>query len=209
MVLNFRIVYLLYALVENLTLRFVDIQHMAVLKTKISTTKKDNNILLQIMVNNLINTLKNPTEYWTKDALLAKVNDMVNRLYEREAFGLLDDFCKAINVDETIKKTLPICQKEIFKILDSLENKYHAKINVSDGCVCFTFYFDTNDDLQSFLVKVQEGEEELRKDISDLLLNKTLMEVFHVDSIYVNLVISKVTANKGLLFFHELSLDLK
>lgn len=209
MVLNFRIVYLFYALEEKLTLRFVDIQHMAVLKTKISTTKKDNNILLQIMVNNLINTLKNPTESWTKDGLVAKVNDMVNRLYEREAFGLLDDFCKAINVDETIKKTLPICQKEILEILDSLEKKYHAKINVSDGCVCFTFYFDTDDDLQSFLVKVQEGEEELRKDISDLLLNKTLMEVFHVDSIYVNLVISKVTANKGLLFFHELSLTLK
>lgn len=182
---------------------------MAVLKTKISTTKKDNNILLQIMVNTLLDTLKNPTESWTKDRLVGKVNDMLNRLCEREEFGLLDDFCKAIIVDETIHKTLPICQQEIIEMLDLLEKKYHAKINVSDGCVCFTFYFDTDNDLQSFLVKVQEREEELRKDISDLLLNKTLMEVFHVDSIYVNLVISKVTANKGLLFFHELSLNLK
>lgn len=182
---------------------------MAVLKTKISTTKKDNNILLQIMVNTLLDTLKNPTESWTKNRLVGKVNDMLNRLCEREEFGLLDDFCKAIIVDETIHKTLPICQQKIIEMLDLLEKKYHAKINVSDGCVCFTFYFDSDNDLQSFLVKVQEREEELRKDISDLLLNKTLMEVFHVDSIYVNLVISKVTANKGLLFFHELSLNLK
>lgn len=187
-------------LTEHNYIRFVDIQQMAVLKTKISTTEIDNKIFLKTQINYLLKSLRNPTNSWTKDDLVKTVGQTINKLYERNALDLLEDFCTAINEDENIDNTLRICQKEIFEILDSLENKYHANINVSEGCVCFTFYFHTVNDLESFLVKVREGQEELRKDISDLLLNKTLMKVFQVDSIYVNLDISKVTANKGLLF---------
>lgn len=179
---------------------FVDIR-MAVLKTKISTTKIDNKIFLKTQINYLLKSLRNPTDSWTKDDLVETVRQMLNKLYERNALDLLEDLLTAISEDENINNTLRICQKEILEILDSLENKYHADINVSEGCVCFTFHFHTDNDLESFLVKVQEGQVELWKDISDFLLNKTLMKVFRVDSIFANLVISKVTANKGLLFF--------
>lgn len=131
------------------------------------------------------------------------VRQMINKLYERNALDPLEDFLTAICEDENINNTLRICQKEIFEILDSLENKYHADIKVSEGCVCFTFYFHTDNDLESFLVKVQEGQEELRKDISDFLLNKTLMKVFRVDSIFANLVISKVTVSKGSVLVYQ------
>lgn len=32
-------------------------------------------------------------------------------------------------------------------MFDLLEKKYYVKINVLDGCVCFIFYFDFDNDL--------------------------------------------------------------
>lgn len=180
---------------------FLDIQRSAIVKTIISTTKKDDNPVLQTEVNYLLDTLRNPDESWTKKELVKTVNEMINKLVKREEIDLLKDLCKAITEDKTINKNLRSCQKKICNILNSTEKKYHAKINVSKGCVCLTFCFDTDNDLKSFLVKVQEEKEELGKDISALLLNKELMDVFHVDALYVSLIISKISITKGLFLF--------
>lgn len=61
------------------------------------------------MVNIFLDILKNLIEFWIKNCLVGKVNDMLNRFCEREEFGFLDDFCKVIIVDEIIYKILLIC----------------------------------------------------------------------------------------------------
>lgn len=100
---------------------FLDIQRSAIVKTIISTTKKDDNPVLQTEVNYLLDTLRNPDESWTQKELVKTVNEMINKLVKREEIDLLKDLCKAITEDKTINKNLRSCQKKICKILNSTE----------------------------------------------------------------------------------------
>lgn len=181
---------------------FVDSQRKAILKTEISTTKEEDNFLLQTELNFLLETLKKPNNSWTKDKLIKQVDQMINKLYDRKAEQLLKDLCTLIIEDTEINKTLHSCQEKVCETLDLIEKKHNARIDVSKGCVCFTFCFDTDIDLECFQDKLREDEEEIRRDVEGYILNKTLMEVFRVDFMHVRLVISKVTVKKGLYFVH-------
>lgn len=64
-------------------------------------------------------------------------------------------------------------------------------------CLFDIFFFDTDSDVEDFLYILRKGDADFQRDISKLILNKTLMEIFGVDLQYVSWTISKVTVKKG------------
>lgn len=87
----------------------------------------------------------------------------------------------------------------MFYALKSITEKYRStELKITDGCVCLTFSFATYDSLEKYLNLLRIGDEDLRRDFTDVMLNKTLLEIFHIDSNHVTWSIDKVTVMRGL-----------
>lgn len=86
----------------------------------------------------------------------------------------------------------------MFYALKSITKKYRSTdLKITDGCVCLTFSFATYDSLEKYLNLLRIGDEDLRRDLTDVMLNKTLLEIFHIDSYHVTWSIDKVTVMRG------------
>lgn len=96
----------------------------------------------------------------------------------------------------------------MFEVLKSMTMKYKStELKITDGCVCFTFSFSTYEILKEYLNLLQTGDDCLRRDISEVIMNKTLLDIFHIDSNHVTCHISKVTIMRGLYIFIKNKVD--
>lgn len=85
-----------------------------------------------------------------------------------------------------------------------MEKKYNAmEMKITEGSICLTFCFATEHYLENYLNLLRNKEIGLIEDISNVILNKELMDIFHIDSTYVRWTLSKVTVNKGKLYVKE------
>lgn len=168
------------------------------LKTEVSSKKKDEHFFLETGLNFLLHNLKKPDESWTKINIIKHVKNTINTLFEKRKVDLVKNFCNAIEEDPDIRNTLLTCGEEMYQVRDSITEKYNAlELTISEGCVCLTFSFDTDSDVEDFLYILRKGDADFQRDISELILNKTLMDIFGVDLQHVSLTISKVTVKKG------------
>lgn len=168
------------------------------LKTEVSSKKKDEHFFLETGLNFLLHSLKKTDESWTKTKIIEHVKKTIDTLFEKRKVDLLKNFCNAIEEDADIRNTLLTCGEEMYQVRDSVIEKYNAlELAISEGCVCLTFFFDTDSDVEDFLYILRKGDADFQRDISKLILNKTLMEIFGVDLQYVSWTISKVTVKKG------------
>lgn len=178
------------------------------LKTEVSSKKKDEQVFLETELYFLLHSLKKPHKSWTPEKLLKWVNKMIATLFDKKKIDLLKHFCIQINEDEDIRNTLLECGEEMYQVRASITEKYNAmELNITEGCVCLTFCFDAERDVERFLYILRTGETELKRDISKLILNKTLMDIFGVDLKHVSWAISTVTVKKGLFFLIDFSLQ--
>lgn len=168
------------------------------LKTEVSSKKNDEHFFLETGLNFLLHNFKKTDESWTKTKIIEHVKKTIDTLFEKRKVDLLKNFCNAIEEDADIRNTLLTCGEEMYQVRDSVIEKYNAlELAISEGCVCLTFFFDTDSDVEDFLYILRKGDADFQRDISKLILNKTLMEIFGVDLQYVSWTISKVTVKKG------------
>lgn len=166
--------------------------------TEVKTEKEKDNILLKAQLDWLLEIIRNPNKTFKKPKLLKHIKDMMDKLHDRNEIEMLCQFRTDIDKAKNINKVLHKIENEIYIKFDSIEKKYNAKkINISENCKNFAFQFATFDDLNLFLNKLRRGEKNLRRDISEVILNKNLMKVFHVEPEYVSWTIPNVTVNKG------------
>lgn len=133
---------------------------------------------------------------------------MIATLFDKKKIDLLKRFCIQIKEDGDIRNTLLACGEEMYQVRASITERYNAmELNITEGCVCLTFCFDAERDVERFLYILRTGEAELKRDISKLILNKTLMDIFGIDLKHVSWEISTVTVKKGLFFLIDFSLQ--
>lgn len=167
--------------------------------TEVTTKKERDNILLKMQLDWLLEIIRNPKQTLKKNQLLKHVKDMMDKLHDRNEIGMLNQLQTEINKAKNVNKVLRKIENEIYIKFDTIERKYNAKkINISERCKNFAFQFAEFDDLNNFLNKLRKGEKNLRRDISEVILNKDLMKVFHVEPEFVSWTIPNVTVNKGL-----------
>nr|XP_034335398.1 uncharacterized protein LOC117692221 [Crassostrea gigas] len=166
--------------------------------TEVTTKKERDNILLKMQLDWLLEIIRNPKQTLKKNQLLKHVKDMMDKLHDRNEIGMLNQLQTEINKAKNVNKVLRKIENEIYIKFDTIERKYNAKkINISERCKNFAFQFAEFDDLNNFLNKLRKGEKNLRRDISEVILNKDLMKVFHVEPEFVSWTIPNVTVNKG------------
>lgn len=89
----------------------------------------------------------------------------------------------------------------MFELVSSIQEKYAARdIAFTDGCVCVTFSFANVEDLENYLEKVRNKDEQLTIDLSRILLNKTLLSIFDINPTLVTWNASELKVFKGLLW---------
>lgn len=155
--------------------------------------------MLECPVNLLIRHLRDPDESWTKEMIISHVENMIERLVNSNEEQLFISFMKSLNNDEKIATTLLRCGKKMFELVSSIQERYSARnIAFTDGCVCVTFSFADVNDLENYLEKVRNKDEQLITDLSRVLLNKTLLSIFDINPTLVTWNASELKVFKGL-----------
>lgn len=155
--------------------------------------------MLECPVNLLIRHLRDPDESWTKEMIISHVENMIERLVNSNEEQLFISFMKSLNNDEKIATTLLRCGKKMFELVSSIQERYSArKIAFTDGCVCVTFSFADVNDLENYLEKVRNKDEQLIADLSRILLNKTLLSIFDINPTLATWNASELKVFKGL-----------
>lgn len=156
-------------------------------------------LMLECPVNLLIRHLRDPDESWTKEMIISHVENMIERLVNSNEEQLFISFMKSLNNDEKIATTLLRCGKKMFELVSSIQERYSArKIAFTDGCVCVTFSFADVNDLENYLEKIRNKDEQLITDLSRILLNKTLLSIFDINPTLATWNASELKVFKGL-----------
>lgn len=156
-------------------------------------------LMLECPVNLLIRHLRDPDESWTKEMIISHVENMIQRLVNSNEEQLFISFMKSLNNDERIATTLLRCGKKMFELVSSIQETYSARnIAFTDGCVCVTFSFADVNDLENYLEKVRNKDEQLIADLSRILLNKTLLSIFDINPTLATWNASELKVFKGL-----------
>lgn len=164
----------------------------AMTKTKITTGKEMETETLKTMIKFLLTTMKNPSKMWLASDLIQVLDDTLKTIDECGRSDLLKELMTEIREDDEIQLTLSSCGIKMFYALKSITKKYRSTdLKITDGCVCLTFSFATYDSLEKYLNLLRIGDEDLRRDLTDVMLNKTLLEIFHIDSYHVTWSIDK------------------
>lgn len=175
-----------------------DSYYQASTKTTLNASSKRDQLMLECPVNLLIRHLRDPDESWTKEMIISHVENMIQRLVNSNEEQLFISFMKSLNNDEKIATTLLRCGKKMFELVSSIQERYSARnIAFTDGCVCVTFSFANVNDLENYLEKVRNKDEQLITDLSRILLNKTLLSIFDINPTLVTWNASELKVFKG------------
>lgn len=175
-----------------------DSYYQASTKTTLNASSKRDQLMLECPVNLLIRHLRDPDESWTKEMIISHVENMIQRLVNSNEEQLFISFMKSLNNDEKIATTLLRCGKKMFELVSSIQETYSArKIAFTDGCVCVTFSFADVNDLENYLEKVRNKDEQLIADLSRILLNKTLLSIFDINPTLATWNTSELKVFKG------------
>lgn len=175
-----------------------DSYYQASTKTTLNASSKRDQLMLECPVNLLIRHLRDPDESWTKEMIISHVENMIQRLVNSNEEQLFISFMKSLNNDEKIATTLLRCGKKMFELVSSIQERYSArKIAFTDGCVCVTFSFADVNDLENYLEKVRNKDEQLIADLSRILLNKTLLSIFDINPTLATWNASELKVFKG------------
>lgn len=175
-----------------------DSYYQASTKTTLNASSERDQLMLECPVNLLIRHLRDPDESWTKEMIISHVENMIQRLVNSNEEQLFISFMKSLNNDEKIATTLLRCGKKMFELVSSIQERYSARnIAFTDGCVCVTFSFADVNDLENYLEKVRNKDEQLITDLSRILLNKTLLSIFDINPTLVTWNASELKVFKG------------
>lgn len=175
-----------------------DSYYQASTKTTLNASSKRDQLMLECPVNLLIRHLRDPDESWTKEMIISHVENMIQRLVNSNEEQLFISFMKSLNNDEKIATTLLRCGKKMFELVSSIQERYSARnIAFTDGCVCVTFSFADVNDLENYLEKIRNKDEQLITDLSRILLNKTLLSIFDINPTLVTWNASELKVFKG------------
>lgn len=178
----------------------------AMMKTEVTTSTELETLNLETLHEFVLFIIENPDPSWSQEGLIKIMEDEINRMVDNRREDLLKQFLNAVKDNRTIKKTLSTCGIKIYDVLDSIKKKCKAaQLKVTKGCFCFTFSFATDTDLEHYLNILRNQDEDFKRNISKVMLDKTLLEVFQVDSKCVSWNISEVKVIKGLYFFKRWS----
>lgn len=175
-----------------------DSYYQASTKTTLNASSKRDQLMLECPVNLLIRHLRDPDESWTKEMIISHVENMIQRLVNSNKEQLFISFMKSLNNDEKIATTLLRCGKKMFELVSSIQERYSARnMAFTDGCVCVTFSFADVNDLENYLEKVRNKDEQLITDLSRILLNKTLLSIFDINPTLATWNASELKVFKG------------
>lgn len=179
------------------------------MKTGFTTSSGVEKSKIEALNEYLLFILKNPNTSWTSETLIELVKDNIHNTVDNGREDLLEKFFDAIRNDNETKKTLSQCGIEMYRALTRTKEKCKAtQVGVTKGCLCFTFCFATDSDLEHYLNILRNEDKDFKRNISDVILDKQLMNVFEVDSKRVSWDITEVTVIKGLYALHEVKIIL-
>lgn len=174
----------------------------ATAKIEVTTDKEIEKMFLEVQIKFLLTALKYPSKSWTVNKLIKITEDINNKIMDSGRKDVLKKLLTEVNNDSDVVKTLTRCGKKMYDVIRSMEKKYNAmEMKITEGSICLTFCFATEHYLENYLNLLRNKEIGLIEDISNVILNKELMDIFHIDSTYVRWTLSKVTVNKGLYIF--------
>lgn len=176
----------------------------ATAKIEVTTDKEIEKMFLEVQIKFLLTALKYPSKSWTVNKLIKITEDINNKIMDSGRKDVLKKLLTEVNNDSDVVKTLTRCGKKMYDVIKSMEKKYNAmEMKITEGSICLTFCFATEHYLENYLNLLRNKEIGLIEDISNVILNKELMDIFHIDSTYVRWTLSKVTVNKGKLYVKE------
>lgn len=168
-------------MILNLFFFITDTRYQAELVCNFNSSPGHERVLLDCCLQFLIRNLRNPNHTWTTDKILTHVKEMISKLVEDNEKDRLEYFCQYLYQDESLSKTLLTCGEEFYALIFSMERKYNAReIMISKGSFCVTFCFENKLHLENYLKKLESKDDQLIKDLSNLTLNKTLLNIFSI-----------------------------
>lgn len=174
------------------------------MKTDFTTSTEVEKKRVEALHEFLIFTLNEQNSLWTPKNLIEMVEDNIHRTADNGREDLLEKFFDTIKKEPKAKKTLSKCGIKMYRALASTKMKCRAtQLKVSKGCLCFTFSFATESDLEHYLNILRNEDKELKRNISEAILDKKVLNVFEVDLKRVSWNISEVTVIKGLYSLYE------
>lgn len=164
---------------------------------------------IEALTEYLLFILKNPNTSWTCENLIEIVKDNIHNTVDNGREDLLKKVYDTIQNDYETKKTLSQCGIEMYWALTKTkENCKATQVGVTKGCLCFTFCFATDSDLEHYLNILRNEDKDFKRNISEVILDKQLLNVFEVDSKRVSWDITEVTVIKGMYALCEVELFL-
>lgn len=137
---------------------------------------------MKVCLKYLINNLKHPDETWTKEKILQHIEDAITTLEKNNEIKLLNNFLQKLRRDKHIFKTLMKCGEDFVAMLLSIKQRHNARnILLSEGSLCVTFCFINESNLEKFMQKLANNDDQLIKDLSRIILNKTVLNIFNID----------------------------
>lgn len=126
--------------------------------------------------------MKNPNETWTKEKILQHIKDAMRELEDENKEDLLSNFVETLSTDKDILETLMKCGEDFVALLFFFRQRHKAQdISMSKGSLRVTFCFVNDFDLKTFMQKLADNDGQLIKDLSRLILSKTLLQIFNID----------------------------
>lgn len=178
----------------------------AMMKTEVTTSTELETLNLETLHEFVLFIFENPDPSWSQEQLIKIMEDDINRIVDNRREDLLKTLLNKVKDNRKIKKTLSTCGIKMYDLLDSIKKKSKAaQLKVTKGCFCFTFSFATDTDLEHYLNILRNKDEDFKRNISEIMLDKTLLKVFQVDSKCVSWNITEVKVIKGLYFFKRWS----
>lgn len=171
--------------------------YQASTKSTLNASSERDRLMLECLVNLLIRHLRDPDESWTKEMIISHVENMIQRLVNSNEEELLISFIKRLNNDKGIATTLLRCGEKMFELVSSIQEKYAARKIAITLQSCITFSFANVNDLENYLEKVRNKDEQLTTDLSRILLNKTLLSIFYINPTLVRWNASELKVFKG------------
>lgn len=179
----------------------------AQMKTDFTTSTEVEKSKAEALNEYLLFILNASNSSYTSKNLIEMVEDNIHRTVDSGREDLLEKFFDTIKNDHKTKKTLSKCGIKMYRALASTKIKCRAtQLKVSKGCLCFTFSFATESDLEHYLNILRSEDKEFKRNISEAILDKKVMNVFKIDLKRVSWDISEVTVIKGLYSFYEVRL---
>lgn len=110
------------------------------------------------------------------------IEDAITTLEKNNEIKLLNNFLQKLRRDKHIFKTLMKCGEDFVAMLFSIKQRHNARnILLSEGSLCVTFCFINESNLEKFMQKLANNDDQLIKDLSRIILNKTVLNIFNID----------------------------